>query len=78
MTRSAERTAAMLGLFRAAFGASGGQAGFGLGEAQRVMADALAGGKVALDWPDETEPGPLGAPRLVLGFHDDGVAQFRE
>src|SRR5947199_298133 len=38
VTRSAERTAAMLALFRAAFGASGGQPGFGLGDAQRVDA----------------------------------------
>src|SRR5215470_1776796 len=66
VTRSAERTAAMLALFRAAFGASGGQAGFGLGEAQRVIADALNGGKVTLDWPEETQAGPLGAPKLVL------------
>ena len=66
VTRSAERTAAMLALFRAAFGASGGQPGFGLGEAQRVIADVLQGGKVALDWPEETQPGPLGVAKLVL------------
>ena len=66
VTRSAERTAAMLALFRATFGASGGQPGFGLGDAQRVMADVLAGGKITLDWPEETEAGPLGAAKLVL------------
>jgi histidine phosphotransferase ChpT len=66
VTRSAERTAAMLALFRAAFGASGGQAGFGLGEAQRVMADVLAGGKAVLDWPEEAQAGPLGAAKLLL------------
>lgn len=66
VTRSAERTAAMLALFRAAFGASGGQPGFGLGDAQRVMADVLAGGKITLDWPEEGEAGPLGAAKLVL------------
>jgi len=66
VTRSAERTAAMLALFRAAFGAAGGQPGFGLGDAQRVIADALAGGKITLDWPEETEAGPLGAAKLVL------------
>ena len=66
VTRSAERTAALLALFRAAFGASGGQPGFGLGEAQRVIADVLQGGKVVMDWPEETQPGPLGVAKLVL------------
>ena len=68
VTQSAERTAALVALFRAAFGAAGSKAGFGLGEAQAVMIDLLAGSKTTLDWPEETQPGPVGAAKLVLNL----------
>jgi histidine phosphotransferase ChpT len=68
VTRSAERTAALLALYRAAVGAAGGQAGFGLADAQLVIADALAGSKIVLDWPEERQAGPLGAAKLVLNL----------
>jgi histidine phosphotransferase ChpT len=68
VTRSAERTAALLALHRAAVGAAGGQAGFGLADAQLVIADALAGSKIVLDWPEERQAGPLGAAKLVLNL----------
>lgn len=68
VTRSAERTAALLALYRSAVGAAGGQAGFGLADAQPVIANALAGSKMVLDWPEERQAGPLGAAKLVLNL----------
>lgn len=68
VTRSAERTAALLALFRAAVGVAGAQSGFGLADAQVVMSDVLAGGKIGLDWPEERQAGPPGAAKLVLNM----------
>jgi histidine phosphotransferase ChpT len=68
VTRSAERRAGLVAVFRAGVGAAGAQAGFGLADAQLVIGDALAGGKVVLDWPEERQSGPLGAAKLVLNL----------
>src|SRR5262249_44543435 len=68
VTRSAERTAALLALFRSAVGAAGGQPGFGLADAQLVIGDALAGSKIVLDWAEERQAGPVGAAKLVLNL----------
>jgi len=72
VAQSGGRAAAILRLFRLAYGAAGAQGSITLGDAKEAAAAYLAGCRLALDWrvPDAVAaaPAPLGAPKVLLNL----------
>ena len=67
--RSAKRASSRLQFFRYAFGAAGGEANFGHGEARPVVLNLLSNGDIAIDWPEaKAVELPAGAGRLLLNM----------
>ena len=66
--RSAKRASSRLQFFRYAFGAAGGEANFGHGEARPVVLNLLNNGDIAIDWPEaKAVELPAGAGRSGSG-----------
>jgi histidine phosphotransferase ChpT len=72
VAQSGGRAAAILRLFRLAYGTAGAQPSITLGDAKEAAAAYLAGCKLALDWrvPDAVAAAPVsvGAPKVLLNL----------
>jgi histidine phosphotransferase ChpT len=67
--RSAKRASSRLQFFRYAFGAAGGEASFGHGEARPIALGLLNNGDVSVDWPEAKGIElPAGSGRLLLNL----------
>src|SRR4029077_10195794 len=67
--RSAKRASSRLQFFRYAFGAAGGEANFGHGEARPIALNLLSNGDIAMDWPEAKGVElPAGSGRLLLNL----------
>ncbi len=72
VAQSGGRAAALLRLFRLAFGAAGAQSSITLADAKEAAAAYLAGPKLALDWrvPEQVAqaPAPAGSAKVLLNL----------